>query len=89
MIVDYHMHLRDPEERIEHTTRGSSGSSRPPRRGASTVGFTEHVYYFRQTIRYGRPYQTERCVYDLDDYVGAVVEAKRPGLPVKLAIEVD
>src|SRR6185312_4356464 len=34
-------------------------------------------------------YQTERCVYDLDAYVDAVVEAKRQGLPVKLGLEVD
>ena len=31
----------------------------------------------------------ERCAYDLDRYVGAVVEAKERGLPVKLGLEVD
>jgi histidinol-phosphatase (PHP family) len=36
-----------------------------------------------------RPYETERCVYDLDTYCDAVVEAKRQGLPVKLGLEVD
>jgi histidinol-phosphatase (PHP family) len=35
------------------------------------------------------PYQTERCVYDLDAYVDAVLDAKRAGLPVKLGLEVD
>ena len=30
-----------------------------------------------------------RCVYDLDDYCDAVLEAKRQGLPVKLGLEVD
>ena len=61
-----------------------------PARGVDEIGFTEHVYYFRQT----RPvwtlqYQTERCVYDLDAYVDVVLEAKRRGLPVKLGLEVD
>jgi histidinol-phosphatase (PHP family) len=59
-------------------------------RGVDEIGFTEHVYYFRQTRAcWSRPYQTERCVYDLDTYVDAVLEAKRRGLPVKLGIEVD
>src|SRR5437667_11938763 len=31
----------------------------------------------------------DRCVCDLDRYVGAVVEAKERGLPVKLGLEVD
>ena len=35
------------------------------------------------------PYHLERCVYDIEPYVDAVVEAKRRGHPVKLGIEVD
>jgi histidinol-phosphatase (PHP family) len=91
VILDYHMHLRDPDERIAHTVEAverfvETGSAR----GVDEIGFTEHVYYFRQT----RPvwtlqYQTERCVYDLDAYVDVVLEAKRRGLPVKLGLEVD
>jgi histidinol-phosphatase (PHP family) len=58
--------------------------------GVDEIGITEHVYYFRQarsilTVSY----QTERCVYDLDAYVQAVVEARGRGLPVKLGLEVD
>lgn len=91
MIVDYHMHLRTPDEEIEHSVEAverfvETGAAR----GVDEIGFTEHVYYFRAT----RPlwtlgYQTERCVYDLDAYCGAVGEAKRQGLPVKLGLEVD
>ena len=91
MIVDYHMHLRDPEERIDHSVGAverfvetAAGC------GVDEIGFTEHVYYFAQTRDvWDLPYQTERCVYDLDAYVEAVVEAKRRGLPVKLGLEVD
>ncbi len=91
MIVDYHMHLRDPEERIDHTLEGIERFVQTAAaRGVDEIGFTEHVYYFRQTRElWTRPYETERCVYDLDAYCDAVVEAKRQGLPVKLALEVD
>ena len=91
MIVDYHMHLRDPEERIDHTVGGIERFvARAAERGVDEIGFTEHVYYFRQTREiWSLPYQTERCVYDLDAYCDAVVEAKRRGLPVKLGLEVD
>jgi histidinol-phosphatase (PHP family) len=91
VIVDYHMHLRDPEERIDHTLAGVERFvETAAARGVDEIGFTEHVYYFRQTRPlWTLPYQTERCVYDLDAYVDAVVEAKRRGLPVKLGLEVD
>jgi histidinol-phosphatase (PHP family) len=91
LIVDYHMHLRDPEERIAHTTTAVEPFvETAASRGVDEIGFTEHVYYFHQTrVLWDRPYQTERCVYDLDAYVDAVVEAKRQGSPVKLGLEVD
>jgi histidinol-phosphatase (PHP family) len=91
VIVDYHTHLRDPDERIAHAFGAVERFvETAAARGVDEIGFTEHVYYFRQT----RPiwtleYQVERCVYDLDDYVDAVLEAKRQGLPVKLGLEVD
>ena len=91
MIVDYHMHLRDAEERIAHTFDGVEPFvETAAARGVDEIGFTEHVYYFRQTrALWTLPYQTERCVYDLDAYVDAVVTARRRGLPVKLGLEVD
>ena len=91
MIVDYHMHLRDPEERLSFTVEAIERFvETAAARGVDEIGFTEHVYYFTQTRPVWRlPYQTERCAYDLDDYVAAVVEAKRQGLPVKLGLEVD
>jgi histidinol-phosphatase (PHP family) len=91
VIVDYHMHLRDSQERIAHTADAVEPYvETAAERGVDEIGFTEHVYYFRQTRPLWEvPYQTERCVYDLDAYVDAVVEAKRRGLPVKLGLEVD
>ncbi len=91
MIGDYHMHLRDSEGRIAHTVDAVEPFVETARRrGVDEIGFTEHVYYFRQTREiWDLPYQTERCVYDLDAYCDAVVEAKKRGLPVKLGLEVD
>jgi histidinol-phosphatase (PHP family) len=91
MIVDYHMHLRDPEERIAHDIEAIERFvETAAARGVHEIGFTEHVYYFQQTRPFWTlPYQTERCVYDLDAYVDAIVDAKREGLPVKLGLEVD
>ncbi len=91
MIVDYHMHLRDPEERIEHAFHAVERFvETAAARGVDEIGFTEHVYYFAQTRPvWSLPYQIDRCHHDLETYVGAVLEAKRQGLPVKLGLEVD
>jgi histidinol-phosphatase (PHP family) len=85
------MHLRDPDERIAHRVEAVEPFvESAAARGVDEIGFSEHVYYFRQTrALWDRPYESDRCVYDLDDYVDAVVEAKRRGLPVKLGLEVD
>jgi histidinol-phosphatase (PHP family) len=91
VIVDYHMHLRAPDESIEHSVEAVERFvERAAERGIDEIGFTEHVYYFEQTRPlWSMPYHLERCAYDIEPYVDAVVEAKRRGLPVKLGIEVD
>jgi histidinol-phosphatase (PHP family) len=91
MIVDYHMHLRDPAETIDHTVAGVERYVQAAgERGIDEIGFTEHVYYFEQTSEFWTDaYQNDRCVYDLDVYVDAVVAAKERGWPVKLGLEVD
>ena len=91
MIVDYHMHLRAPDESIDHTVEAVERFVElAAERGIDEIGFTEHVYYFEQTRQlWSMPYHLERCAYDIEPYVDAVVEAKRRGHPVKLGIEVD
>jgi histidinol-phosphatase (PHP family) len=91
VIVDYHMHLRTPAEEVEHTPESVERFVETAvARGVDEIGFSEHVYYFRQTFEiWDLPYQTERCVYDLDAYCEVVLDAKRRGLPVKLGLEVD
>jgi histidinol-phosphatase (PHP family) len=94
VIVDYHMHLRRPETAREEVDHSAEAIERyletAAARGVDEIGFTEHVYYFRQTYDvWTLQYQFERCVYDLDEYCGVILEAKRQGLPVKLGLEVD
>jgi histidinol-phosphatase (PHP family) len=94
VIVDYHMHLRSPgegREEIDHTVEALERYvEKAAERGVDEIGFTEHVYYFRQTRDlWTLPYYVDRCVHDLDRYCGAVLEGKRRGYPVKLGLEVD
>ena len=94
MIVDYHMHLRRPadgREEVDHTLAAIGPYlEAAAERGVDEIGFTEHVYYFRQTAEiWINEYERERCLHDLDTYCDAVLEAKRQGLPVKLGLEVD
>jgi histidinol-phosphatase (PHP family) len=91
VIVDYHTHLRAPDETLDHTVQGVERFvERAAERGIDEIGFTEHVYYFRQTRSlWSVPYHVEHCKHDLDSYVDAVVEAKAQGMPVKLGLEVD
>jgi histidinol-phosphatase (PHP family) len=91
VIVDYHMHLRNDREEIAHETVAVSPFVDAARAaGVDEIGFTEHGYYFTQLrTLWSVPYQSERCAYDLEQYVDAVVQARAGGLPVKLGLEVD
>jgi histidinol-phosphatase (PHP family) len=91
VIVDYHMHLRDEAGGIDHTADAAERFvARAAERGVDEIGFTEHIYYFEQTKDFWPwPYYRERCHFDLDHYVDALVEAKERGLPVKIGLEVD
>ena len=91
MIVDYHMHLRNEQEEIDHSVEAVERFVEwAVARGLDEIGFTEHVYYFRQTEGlWDVSYQADRCLYDLDTYVDAILAAQRQGFPVKLGLEVD
>src|SRR5919109_5227327 len=85
------MHLRNRREQLGDDAWSVDPFVQAARAaGIDEIGFTEHVYYFRQTRSlWTVPYQTERCVYDLERYVEAIVQARERGLPVKLGLEVD
>ncbi len=89
------MHLRGPAEGregpIDHTVESVERYvDAAAAAGVDEIGFTEHVYYFREfdgLIEH--PYQRGKIGHDLARYCDAVVEAKRRGLPVLLGLEVD
>jgi histidinol-phosphatase (PHP family) len=91
LILDYHMHLRNERGEIAHETSAVEPFvAAAEAAGVDEIGFSEHVYYFKQTRSlWTVPYHLERCVYDIEAYVQAVVEARGRGLPVKLGLEVD
>jgi histidinol-phosphatase (PHP family) len=91
VIVDYHMHLRNGSEEIAHDTWWVEPFVEAALvAGVDEIDFTEHIYYFKQTRSlWTVPYQSERCVYDLEAYVDAIMKARGRGLPVKLGLEVD
>jgi histidinol-phosphatase (PHP family) len=91
LIADYHMHLRATDEEIAHRPDAVDAFVDAARTaGVDEIGFAEHVYYFRQTRQLWHvPYHVDRCLYDIEPYVEAVLDAKRRGLPVKLGLEVD
>src|SRR5574340_88162 len=85
------MHLRDERGGIAFTADAVERfAERAAERGVDEIGFSEHVYYFRETRElWTVPYLAERCVFDLEPYCNAVLEARARGLPVKLGLEVD
>jgi histidinol-phosphatase (PHP family) len=93
VLTDYHMHLRGPDDSQlgpYSADRAEEYVEQARRREIDEIGFSDHVYYFRQGERLWEiPWMLERCSDDLEDYVDAVLEAKRRGLPVKLGLEVD
>jgi histidinol-phosphatase (PHP family) len=93
VLVDYHMHLRRPDTggvRRYSADRAEEFVAQARAAGIDEIGFSDHVYFFRQTRELWEiPWMVERCGDDLDEYVDAVLDAKRRGLPVKLGLEVD
>src|SRR2546430_12410608 len=85
------VHLRNERGEIAHDTRAVDPFVESARAaGVDEIGFTEHIYYFKQTRSlWTVPYHTERCLSDIEAYVSAVVTARDRGLPVKLGLEVD
>jgi histidinol-phosphatase (PHP family) len=89
------MHLRRPGgggvEEIDHTAAAVERyAERAAQAGVDEIGFSEHVYYFAETRPlWTRPYQLERCRFGLETYCEAVLEGRRRGWPVRLALEVD
>jgi histidinol-phosphatase (PHP family) len=92
-MIDYHVHLRGPDERPRgrySADRAEEYVAQARRAGLDEIGFSDHVYYFREAgSLWEVPWMLERVADGLDDYVAAVEEARGRGLPVRLGLEVD
>jgi histidinol-phosphatase (PHP family) len=95
VLTDYHTHLRpdrldasaDQYFTDENVTRYVETAAE---RGISELGFSEHVYRFREALDIWRhPFWEENATDDLDFYCDFVERMKAAGHPVKLGIEVD
>jgi histidinol-phosphatase (PHP family) len=94
-LTDYHVHLRPDDlgaEASEYFTERNlaryveSASSR----GIAELGFSEHVYRFREALTVWRhPFWVENATDSLDGYVEFILEMRGAGYPVKLGLELD
>jgi histidinol-phosphatase (PHP family) len=95
VLTDYHTHLRPDDldataERFFTDANIERYLDAAARRGIEELGFSEHVYRFRQALDVWRhPFWEENAVDDLDAYCDLVQAAKAGGRPVKLGLEVD
>jgi histidinol-phosphatase (PHP family) len=96
VLTDYHTHLRpdDPDTSSADRYFTEANVDRyleaAAERGISDLGFSEHVYRFRQALEVWRhPFWERYAVDDLDAYCEFVQAMKEAGRPVKLGLEVD
>jgi histidinol-phosphatase (PHP family) len=95
LLTDYHTHLRPdlPDtgpDRYFTAANVDRFLEAAERAGVADLGFSEHVYRFRQALEIWRhPFWVECALDDLDHYCEFVEEMKASGRPVKLGLEVD
>jgi histidinol-phosphatase (PHP family) len=95
VLTDYHTHLRpDSPEATPDAFFTEANVLRyleaAGERGIGELGFSEHVYRFRQALDIWRhPFWDQYAVDDLDAYCDFVAGMKAAGHPVKLGIELD
>jgi histidinol-phosphatase (PHP family) len=95
VLTDYHTHLRPDDlnasaEEFFTEANVTRYLETAAERGISELGFSEHVYRFRQALDIWRhPFWEENARDDLDAYCDFVEGMKAAGHGVKLGIEVD
>lgn len=87
MLLDYHMHLENGPFSRDWALRFWENAQN---RGIGEIGFSEHVYRFKQASAIvDNDWARERCTEDLDEYVTLILDLKNEGLSVKLGLEID
>ncbi len=94
-LTDYHVHLRPDETGTEASAYFTERNlaryvERASEQGIEELGFSEHVYRFREALAVWRhPFWVEQAVDRLDDYVEFLLSMRDAGYPVKVGLEVD
>jgi histidinol-phosphatase (PHP family) len=94
-LTDYHTHLRPDDPGASTAEYFTEANLRryvdaAAERGISELGFSEHVYRFREALEIWRhPFWEANATDDLDAYCEFVEGMKAAGHSVKLGIEVD
>lgn len=105
-VNDYHIHLHDHGESGEYSIDLVAGYVEAGlARGVAELGFTEHVFRFREINEllgdwwtgdpnpemraYCARYVSEHSTQSLDDYVNVLMAARAEGMPIKIGLEID
>ena len=94
-LTDYHVHLRPDEPGTDASAYFTERNvaryvERAREQGIGELGFSEHVYRFREALAVWRhPFWVESAVDGLDAYVEFLVEMRAAGYPVKVGLELD
>jgi histidinol-phosphatase (PHP family) len=94
-LTDYHVHLRPDEpgtEAADYFTERNLARyvERASEQGIQELGFSEHVYRFREALEIWRhPFWVEQAVDRLDEYVQFLLSMRDAGYPVKIGLELD
>ncbi len=95
MLTDYHTHLRSDDLSSEAKSYFNESTvdlylEAARANGIEDIGFSEHVYRFRQSLDvWDHPFWRENAIDDLDGYCEFLLGMKASGKPVKLGLEVD
>jgi histidinol-phosphatase (PHP family) len=94
-LTDYHVHLRPDDPGTDASAYFTEGNlvryvERASAAGIAELGFSEHVYRFREALAVWRhPFWEEQAVDSLDDYVAFLLAMRDMGYPVKIGLELD
>jgi histidinol-phosphatase (PHP family) len=95
VLTDYHTHLRPDDLDASAAAYFTEANllryvDAARERGITELGFSEHVYRFRQALEIWRhPFWEQNATDDLDEYCDFVERMKSAGHAVKLGLEVD
>jgi len=94
-LTDYHVHLRPDDPGTDASAYFTERNlaryvERASAHGITELGFSEHVYRFREALDVWRhPFWDEQAVDRLDDYVEFLLAMRDAGYPVKIGLELD